>query len=52
MARSHYSTKKRQKELDRKKKQEEKMYRKQAKKRAEVVESEMIQPDEIENLSS
>ena len=52
MARSHYNTKKRQKELDRKKKQEEKRQAKQSKKIAEVIELERNHPDEIENIKA
>ena len=52
MARSHYNTKKRQKELDGKKKQEEKRQAKQYKKIAEVIELERNHPDEIENIKA
>ena len=52
MARSHYNTKKRQKELDGKKKQEEKRQAKQSKKIAEVIELERNHPDEIENIKA
>ena len=52
MARSHYNTKKRQKELDGKKKQEEKRQAKQSKRIAEVIELERNHPDEIEDIKA